>query len=270
MTAPTWIFLRGLARESAHWGGFVADFEQALPGHAVVALDVPGNGQLRHLPSPTTVAGMVAACRAALAQQGLAPPYHLLAMSLGAMVATEWARVAPGEVEGCVLINTSLRPFSPFYHRLRPRNYAALLGLVLRPRPPEAIERVVLRLTSRRAEEHARGPLLAQWVGVRRARPVAPANALRQLLAAARYRAPPSPPSPRTLLLASLRDGLVRGDCSAAIARAWQVPLALHPSAGHDLPLDDAAWVVQQVQRWWADTAAGGAARSHGTVEGPG
>ena len=34
---------------------------------------------------------------------------------------------------GCVLVNTSFRPFSPFFHRLRPRNYAALLGLALHP-----------------------------------------------------------------------------------------------------------------------------------------
>lgn len=259
MTTPTWIFLRGLTRESAHWGGFVADFEQALPGHAVVALDLPGNGQLRHMPSPTTVAGMAAACRAELARRGLAPPYHLLAMSLGAMVATEWARVAPSEVGACVLINTSFRPFSPFYHRLRPRNYAALLGLVLRPQAAEDVERVVLRLTSHLQEER-QGHIVAQWAQVRQARPVAPLNALRQLWAAARYRAPLWAPSFRTLLLASERDGLVRGDCSVAIAKAWQVPLVRHPGAGHDLPLDDAAWVVEQVKQWLSLATAGGVA----------
>ena len=37
---------------------------------------------------------VVQACRMALEQRGIAPPYHLLAMSLGAMVATEWARAA--------------------------------------------------------------------------------------------------------------------------------------------------------------------------------
>ena len=147
---PTWILLRGLAREAAHWGAFTGDLKAALPGARTLALDLPGNGALHQARSPTRVAGMVAAARAELARQGVAPPYHLLALSLGAMVATEWARVAPHEVARCVLVNTSLRPFSPFYQRLRPRNYGALLGLALRPGTTALqAERAVLRLTSR-------------------------------------------------------------------------------------------------------------------------
>ena len=257
LAMPRWIFLRGLTREAAHWGRFVADFELALPGSAVTALDLPGNGQRHQQPSPATVAGMVAACRDELLRRGMAPPYGLLAMSLGAMVATEWARQAPHEVQACVLINTSLRPFSPFYHRLRPRNYGALLGLVLRPATAEQIEQTVLRLTSRRAAEL--GAVLPLWVGVRQARPVSRSNALRQLMAAARYRAPLQAPVPRMLLLGSQNDGLVSGQCSQAIAQAWQVPLALHPSAGHDLPLDDGPWVLAQIRRWLAQEGAAGA-----------
>jgi len=251
---PTWIFLRGLTRESAHWGSFVADFAHALPGARCVALDLPGNGLLHGMPSPASVAGMVAACREALARQGVAPPFHLLAMSLGAMVAAEWARQAPADIAGCVLVNTSLRPFSPFYRRLRPRNYAALLGLALRRASAEQVEQAVLRLTSRRAAE--RQHVVPAWAGVRRARPVSTANALRQLAAAARYRAPAQAPVPRILLLASLGDGLVHCACSQAIAQAWGVPLALHPWAGHDLPLDDGPWVIEQVARWMAAGAA--------------
>ena len=111
----TWILLRGLTREASHWGAFAGDFQTALPQAKVVALDLPGNGQLHALPSPLTVQGMVAACRAELARQGVLPPFHLFAMSLGAMVATEWARTAPEEIRGCVLVNTSFRPFSPFF-----------------------------------------------------------------------------------------------------------------------------------------------------------
>ena len=124
-----WILLRGLTREAAHWGAFGERFAQAVPGDQVLALDLPGNGEFHGLVSPLSVQGMVQACRAELAQRAVAPPYHLLAMSLGAMVATEWARVAPHEVAGCVLINTSLRPFSPFWHRLQLHNIAPLLWL---------------------------------------------------------------------------------------------------------------------------------------------
>lgn len=243
-----WILLRGLTRETAHWGGLVADLQQALPGDAVLAVDLPGNGHWHHRPSPATVQGMVQACRADLAARGLAPPYHLLAMSLGAMVAVEWARAAPDEIASGVLVNTSLRPFSPFYHRLRPHNYGALLHLVLWPRAPEVMEQQVLAMTSNLAAERA--PVLAHWAAVRQQRPVSALNALRQLLAAARYRAPAMAPRPPLLLLASRDDPLVSSACSQALAAAWNLPLVLHPFAGHDLPLDDPAWVVAQVQQW--------------------
>ncbi|MBU4425028.1 MULTISPECIES: alpha/beta fold hydrolase [unclassified Acidovorax] len=244
----TWILLRGLTRETAHWGRFANDFQSAWSDAQVVALDLPGNGQLHARPSPPTVQGMVAACRTELARQGVRPPFRLFAMSLGAMVATEWARTAPADIAGCVLVNTSLRPFSPFFQRLRPRNYAALLGLVLLHRSPEAIERTVWRLTSNAPDP--RHAVIGDWVAARARRPVSAINALRQLVAAARYSAPTVAPSPPILLLASQNDRLVDSRCSQAIAKSWHCALALHPHAGHDLPLDAPLWVLEQVQQW--------------------
>ena len=250
-----WILLRGLAREQAHWGPFVGDLAHALPQDDVTALDLPGNGLLHRQPSPCSVPAMVQACRRMLAERGVAPPYHLLAMSLGAMVATEWAHATPAEVAGCVLINTSLRPFSPFHQRLRPGNYAALLRVAAGIGSPQSIERQVLRMTSHCAPDPP-GTVQA-WVDIRAQRPVSAANALRQLVAAARYQAPAAAPQARVLLLASRHDALVSSQCSVAIAAAWHAPLEIHPRAGHDLPLDDAAWVIAQVQAWLAQARAG-------------
>lgn len=250
-----WILLRGLTREIAHWGGLVAGLQHALPHDRVLALDLPGNGQLHRAHSPASVPAMVQACRRALAERGATPPYHLLAMSLGAMVAIEWARVAPGDIAGCVLVNTSVRPFSPFYHRLRPRNYVPLLRLVLRGGAPREVEDAVLRMTSHNTV--ARQQALSDWAAVRTLRPVSAANALRQVVAAARYRAPLAAPVDHMLLLASDQDGLVDSRCSQAIARAWNVPLVCHPWAGHDVVLDDPQWVIAQVARWGGQDEAG-------------
>ncbi|MFY3382715.1 alpha/beta fold hydrolase [Paracidovorax sp. MALMAid1276] len=270
-----WILLRGLTREGAHWGDFAQRLQQALPGDTVRTLDLPGNGAQHRMPSATTVQDMVHACRNALGLAGstrtasvgathqaedCTPPpqrYHLLAMSLGAMVATEWAHSAPHEVAGCVLINTSMRPFSPVHQRLRLRNLPALLRLAWHWRSDAAAaEAIILRLTSQRAEEHR--ARLADWVDVRRQRPVAAANALRQLLAAARYRAPAQVPAPPVLLLGSQHDGLVSSQCSVALARAWGCSLRLHPFAGHDLPLDDPQWVIDGVCDWLENDAGKG------------
>ena len=243
-----WIFLRGLSRETAHWGSFPDDFRQALPTASVMSLDLPGNGQLHQVPSLLSVGSMVEFCRHELAGRGVEPPYFLLAMSLGAMVATEWAYRFPQELTGCVLINTSFQAFSPFYRRLRPGNYLALLRLALVSRVPGDIEAAVLGLTSNRVA--GRKSVLAAWIDARLRRPVKAVNTFRQLIAAVRYRARRAPPGTALLILCSKLDSLVHVDCSPAIAAYWKCPLAVHPSAGHDLPLDDPDWVIEQVRHW--------------------
>ena len=47
------------------------------------------------------------------------------------------------------------------------------------------------------------------------------------------------------------RDRLVSARCSAAIASAWALPLEVHAAAGHDLPLDDPAWVAARIVEWY-------------------
>ena len=248
MKSNTWIFLRGLTRESGHWGDFVAQFQQALPGSRVVTLDLPGNGALHGTRSPWSVAEMMAHCRAQLAARHMAPPYNLLAMSLGAMVALEWAGEAPQDLAAAVLINTSLQPFSPFWQRLRPAHYAALLRLALFGGTPLAWECTALRLTSKRGD----ASVLPRWLQLRQQHPVSRGNALRQLIAAARYEAPRSLPRIPVLVLGSELDSLVSVACAKALARHGACALRRHPDAGHDLPLDDGPWVAQQVRQWLA------------------
>lgn len=243
-----WILLRGLTREARHWGGFADLLRREIPDAQVIAPDLPGNGSLCRQPSPLCVEQMVEALREQLGAQRVAPPYRLLAMSLGAMVAVDWAARHPDEIGGAVLINTSLRPFSPFYHRLKPANYRRLLGLIWSGAADLAWERAILELTSRRADAHA--AVLDDWLAYRRENPVAVGNALRQLCAAARYRAPCVKPPVPLLVLSSQRDALVDSDCSRQLAQRWQLPHTIHPSAGHDLPLDDGAWVARQVGGW--------------------
>jgi pimeloyl-ACP methyl ester carboxylesterase len=249
VSTPTWVLLRGLTREARHWGGFPATFAQAVPAARVIALDLAGNGALHGQRSFASITAMAAHCRDELRRSGVAPPFHVLAMSMGAMVATAWAAAAPAEIGAAVLVNTSMRPFNPFTQRLRPANYATLLRLVLTRASALDRERAVLAMTSHATarDDHA---LLQAWIAYRRTCPVTPANALRQLWAAARFRAPPTSPFARVLLLGSAADALVDVRCTTQLARHWSCASRLHPWAGHDLPLDDAAWVAQQVRDW--------------------
>lgn len=249
MSAATpWILLRGLTRDSHHWGAFPDALAQAFAEAPLLPLDLPGNGLLHRQRSPATIGAMTAYCRAELQRRGVPPPYRLLALSLGGMVAADWAAAFPQEVQACVLINTSMQPFSPVHWRLRPAVYPSVLKLFAQ-RDARASEQAILRMTSNRPER-ARA-VLDDWSAWREAHPVSAANALRQLAAAARFRAARRAPATRLLVLCSRRDGLVDPRCSRRLAEAWACPLAEHVDAGHDLPLDDDAWIVDQVRRWY-------------------
>lgn len=247
----TWIFLRGLTREARHWGEFPEIFRGELPDADIVALDLAGNGSLHRTRSPASIQSLAALCRAEARERGVSPPYHLLAMSLGGMVAVAWSRAHPEEVGACILINSSMRPFSTFRQRLRPDNYRTILRLALLPGDSRKTEEAIMRLTSNRSELPR--SILDAWIEYRLDHPVSRANAVRQLLAAARYRAPAEKPAPPILILASALDKLVDPECSRQLALRWTTAIAVHPGAGHDLPLDDGRWVARQVRYWLAD-----------------
>ncbi len=258
-----WVLLRGLTRDRRHWGDFPQQLQQALQqgrvGGAspqrsddspeVLTPDLAGNGARWAERSPGTVAGMVEDLRQELARQGAQPPYRLLALSLGGMVAIEWARRQPQELRSLHLVNTSVRPWSPLWQRLRPQAWPTVLGALLRPTDARGLQRRVLTLTSRRwsADSVEGQALLAQWVQWQRDCPVQAANVLRQLWAAARFRAPVSPPACAVFVQAGQGDDLVNPACSQALAQAWGVPLWRHPWAGHDLPLDDPQGLIQRL-----------------------
>jgi alpha-beta hydrolase superfamily lysophospholipase len=247
----TWLLLRGLTRERGHWGDFAQDWAADLPpGSRVITLELAGNGARCADRSPASVPGLLADLREQLRAMAVPPPYHVFAMSLGAMVTVEWAHQHPEELIDAVLVNTSLKPHSPMWRRLQPRWWPVILRLLLTRASSAEWERCILDMTSRHPPDAE--ATLARWQQLRDQHPVQPLNALRQLWAAARYRAPPSRPPVPVLLLNGLGDQLVHPSCSAVLAARWGAPLLRHPTAGHDLPLDAGPWVRQQVLHWLA------------------
>lgn len=250
MSGPqTWVLLRGLARESGHWGDFPGRLADALgPGHRVLAPDLPGLGERHALASPASVTGMAQACRAILADRLREGPVRVVALSLGGMVALEWARIAPHELGGCALVNTSLRRVSPPWARLRPVHWLRLAWLLRPGLDPQRRESAVLQMTSAMPQRH--GDVLARWTALALRHPVSAANVCRQLWAAASFKGPAQAPQVPLLVICSAADRLVSPACSHALARHWHVPLRQHPWAGHDLPLDDPDWLATALAHW--------------------
>lgn len=247
MTQAAWVFLRGLIRQHRHWEDFPARFQAAFPETAIILLDLPGNGDLCDHESPTRIAEMVESIRKQLDSHGVHGPVNMLALSLGAMVGIEWMERYPCDVERAVLMNTSLRGMSRFTERLRPENYPDFLRSLLFNSKLER-EKLILDISTNLYPHKL--ALAKKWVEYATLQPTTRMNALRQIFAAATYSAPPARPHEHVLMLQSLGDHLVNPVCSTRIAETWRWPLISHPTAGHDLTLDDGDWVIHQIRNW--------------------
>ncbi len=239
------LLLRGLSREQRHWGSFISQLQQQLPATPVLTLDLPGNGVCYQHQSPSTIQEMTEAVRQQWFAGGQQVPVNLLTLSMGGMLAIDWMTRYPHEIASGVVINASLSNFSPFYRRLRWQNYGAILRFCCQSLAQR--EQTILALTSNEFDSDAQ--LLSQWIHWQQQQPVSFANTLRQLSAAARFK-PQQQPTPPLLVIASQADRLVDYRCSLAIHQAWQTALRIHPSAGHDLPLDDPGWLSEVIQEW--------------------
>lgn len=242
-----WLLLRGLARESAHWGQFVPQLQAAFPHHRITTLDLPGTGRFHQQASPNRIETIVATCRQQALDDGLLhTPVTLLGLSLGGMVAWQWLKQYPQDAEGGVLINSSFASLSRFYQRLRWQAYGDFFPLLAKV-DDYALELGIVRLVSN-LDDAERLIVAERWAEIRCQRPMTLANVARQLQAAARYRPDSQPPAQPVWLLNSGADRLVSPTCSQAISQHYQLPLHTHPNAGHDLALDDPAWVIDRLQ----------------------
>jgi len=243
-TPTVLVLLRGLIRSRFHWQQFPQQLQQTFPDAIILTPELAGNGE-RYLEStPASIAGMMADIRQQLKQQYPAnTPLTLVAISMGAMIATEWAQQHPEEIQQLHLINTSFANVSPPWHRMRA---AAVLSLAAKALNREQLENAIIRWT---INLNSDPQLNNRWQQFAQQHPLSRRNALAQLLAASRYRAPRTAPQAATWLYNSLGDRLVNPACSQTIAERWQKPLLTHHYAGHDLPMDDGEWLAQCISR---------------------
>lgn len=260
-----WILLRGLARESAHWGAFIPLLQSTFADAQITLLDLPGTGCFHRETSPRTIKAITDSLRRhALDNGDLQQPATILALSLGAMVAWEWMRSYPEDICGATLMNTSFADLSPFYQRLHWQSYGKFAALTM-ARDLYNRESGILRLTSNRqyisregvhtASQSGTGAaqdeqIIQAWEQIQNQRPISLKNSFRQIIAAASYRPGDMKPEQPVLLLNGLGDRLVSPNCSEAIHKKWHLELRCHPWAGHDLTLDDGAWVASQLKDW--------------------
>lgn len=237
------VLIRGLLREARHWGEFTGNLQQQFPGALISTPDIPGNGIRHHEVSPETIAGLTEALRPRI---NASQPIRLVALSMGGMIAIDWMTRYPGEVEAMVLINTSAKPLSPFYHRLSWMAYPHVLRMLFHSRAQREAD--ILRLTSNRHQHDKK--LLASWRQWQQQNPVSTASTRNQFLAAIKFSITAKPQQP-VLVVTSRADRLVDYRCSQKLAQSWYADYRQHESAGHDLPLDEPEWLVQIIRQWF-------------------
>jgi pimeloyl-[acyl-carrier protein] methyl ester esterase len=241
--------IRGLIREERHWGQFPDLLLNYFPGSRVTTLDLPGAGKHFQQISPLTISSMVKSMRSEYLREidkvgEKDSSNHLIAISLGGMVGVEWMRLFPQDFQQATFINTSFGGLSPFYHRLLPSALLYLLKVpVLKGRNKEGH---ILRLVSNNTQVFL--PTLDLWERIQKERPVSLMNTIRQLLAAASFKVADFRPAIPIQILGASMDRMVSVECSIKISKAWNLPLELHPTGGHDLTVDDPEWVALKIK----------------------
>lgn len=237
-----WIFLRGLTRGKGHWAFFPELFQKYFPEAKIEFLDLPGNGDRYAELSPLKMRDYVEdlRSRSELLRQG---HVNLFSISLGSMIAVAWQDLYPEDIEKVILINTSYRGIVPWKRfNLGAMKYFAQVPLVKSAWMKEdLISQVVCNNDENRKKSL---PMLVEQT---KRSPFQVQNFFRQLLAAAMADFPKKNRR-EVILFASQKDRLVSPLCTQKIAQIWGVPAYYHPTAGHDLPIDDPEWILSHMK----------------------
>ena len=238
----TWVMLRGLMRDERHWQGFAERL--VASGERVITVDLPGNGRLASEPSPKSIDGY---CDSVWSQ--IAPhinPFKgksvvLIGLSMGGMTALALASRYPDRIRQLVLLNSSAANLSPWYRRFR---LLPLFGAIMRAvrlkltqlgSRLSLVEACVLQYTSLYHGDDL--ALIANWSRWRGERRTRLCNGMRQLIACARFQAPPLSSIPVVVICAA-DDKLADPRCSQALASFYQTQAIVLPNCGHDISLD--------------------------------
>ncbi len=257
------VLFRGLARESRHWGSFIDDLKSAYESRGqklrIEMLDLPGCGRHSEMRATMTVDETADFMREKFkeilvreASEGLPPADHrrLISISLGGMVGASWLSRYPTDFHSAIVMNSSFRGVSALHKRLRWREWWRIPGILQAPDLRTRESRILDWVSNRPDRREA---ALEDWISIQNARPVSVFNLAIQLAAAARFKSPPRIETP-LLVVTCLKDRMVSHECSRAIAKLYDAELRIHPTAGHDVTLDDGPWVANIIAEWKAQT----------------
>ncbi len=115
--------LRGLTRESGHWGSvFTANLQTEFPNSTITFLDLPGSGEYYNVKAGLTINKLMEFMRERQldninARRG---KNVIMVTSLGGMVAVDWIEKHPEDFQGLVMISSSFKGICTMAERANP------------------------------------------------------------------------------------------------------------------------------------------------------
>lgn len=240
--------IRGLTRESGHWGDFVNLLKSQLPEAKIHLMDLPGAGVYHKTNAPSSFKKMVEFMRKDMIDTINPEEYNIVfATSLAGMLATEWTINYKNDFDGLIMVNSSFKGICSTNERANKSVRGDMLRILLTNNIKRR-ERLIIKVNSNKSEMVDK--LLDAWVLIQKKRKMSRMNILRQTLAGMRYELKGKKPEIPILIIGSKGDRMVSPSCIEKIHNHFGGDLIWHPTSGHGLPLDEPEWLSKTVSNW--------------------
>lgn len=238
------LFIRGLTRETRHWRGLPEKYQTKYPEHKVYSIDLPGAGEFCEMTSPRKLDDYVEFLRKEIQSRSILGKVVLIGISMGGMIGLRFAELYPEEIEKVFVINASAGNLSSYSERFNLKELKTLLKIFTTKDLPLK-EEMTLKLTT----EHFKvtKDVVDEFVAIQHSAPVKPLSGINQLWAASRFKIT-KPLSVPVVIISGLKDRLVAPKCPKKLSEILKAKLVTHPSAGHDLPLDEPDWLLSELR----------------------
>ena len=169
----TFFLLRGIGRESGHWGNTFTNYvKNQIPSAQFVLMDLPGAGRYYNKPALSTIEKMADFLRTEhlTLMDSLEGKKVIVATSLAGNVALEWVMQYPGDFQGAILLSTSLKRICKGKERVQPEAKKQFVNIFLTDDIKER-EKEFLSINSNL--NVGNDSLLNAWENIQKLRPVA-------------------------------------------------------------------------------------------------
>jgi len=240
------VLLRGLGREAGHWGESLKMFKKFFPDSQIFTPDLPGAGINHKGKVPLGIKNFIPLIRK---QVDLKENENniIMGLSLGGMCTMEWIKQYPKDFKGAVIMNSSFGDLSLPWQRMKLDLLFQMAWAQFHKK--EQGEAMMLEIVSNNSTTYPENVKIA--CDLLKIRPMKFESLFKQLLSGAFYQMKINEAPTSILALGSSKDKLVSSDCSVSLGKRLNCQVRLHPWAGHELPMDDAEWVCEQVKNWW-------------------